>query len=115
MYKFSYAEILDDAEDERRGREVMALEHGIGLLRKADATDATNPQTREALLYIQQLWGFLIRDLADANNGLGDTVRADLISIGLWIIREADRVLSGVSTNIDGLIDINRTIRDGLK
>ncbi|MEW5422248.1 flagellar biosynthesis regulator FlaF [Amorphus sp. 3PC139-8] len=115
MYKFSYAEVLDDASDERRGREVMALEHGIELLQKAKAGDPSAPTTIEAIRFIQQLWGFLIRDLSDDTNGLAEQLRADLISIGLWVIREADRVLSGASTNIAGLIEVNRSIRDGLK
>lgn len=115
MYKFSYAEVLDDAGDERRGREVMAIDHGIELLRQADLSNVMEPSTRDALLYIQQLWGFFIRDLADSDNALAEPVRADLISIGLWVIREADRILAGASTDLAGLIDINRTIRDGLK
>ncbi|MDQ0317576.1 flagellar biosynthesis regulator FlaF [Amorphus orientalis] len=115
MYKFSYAEVLDDSSDERRGREIMALEHGIALLRKADAKNPMAPESIKALRYVQQLWGFFIRDLADRENGLDETLRADLVSIGLWIIREADQIISGKSQNYAGLIDINRTIRDGLK
>ncbi len=114
MYRMSYAEIVDDDSQERRSREVVAFDHGIDLLTRAAAGDPRSAQATEAVRYIQQLWGFLISDLADPGNSLSDALRTDLISIGLWVIREADRLLSGASQSFVGLIEINRTVRDGL-
>ncbi len=64
--------------------------------------------------YQQALWGILIRDLSDPANDLSDDLKANLISIGLWVMRETDAIVAGKSQNWRGLIDINRTIREGL-
>jgi flagellar protein FlaF len=45
MYKFSYAEVLEDAPQASRERERQALDHCISLLR---AADEHGPQSREA-------------------------------------------------------------------
>ena len=115
MYRLSYAEIADDDAQERRSREVIAFDHGIELLTRAAAGDPRSLEAREAVRYVQQLWGFLISDLSDPGNSLAAPLRTDLISIGLWVIREADRLLSGATESFKGLIDINRTVRDGLR
>ena len=41
-------------------------------------------------------------------------LKQDLISIGIWTIAESDRILSDSSKSFSTLIDINKTIRDGL-
>jgi flagellar protein FlaF len=115
MYRLSYAEILEDAGDEGRARERQALDHAIDLLRLAQERGPRSPEAIEAVRFLQKLWGFFIEDLADPNNDLADKLRADLISIGIWVIKEADLVLAGTSQNFSGLIEINKSIRDGLK
>ncbi|BAF86648.1 MULTISPECIES: flagellar biosynthesis regulator FlaF [Azorhizobium] len=115
MYKFSYAEILEDSSTESRARERDAFDRALELLVSAESAGLDTPECRAAMLFLQRLWGLLIRDLTDANNELAPELRADLVSIGLWNIREADRVLEQSSSNFSGLININRTIRDGLQ
>ena len=44
---------------------------------------------------------------------LGD--RADLISIGLWIMREAEQIRLEKSSNFKGIIEVSAAIRDGLQ
>ena len=115
MYRFSYAEVLEDGADETRARERRALDHAIELLQRGAACGPRSPEALEAVQFLQQLWGFFIQDLTDPNNDLAEQLRADLISIGLWVIKESDHVINERSTNFAGLIDINMTIRDGLK
>ncbi|WP_425284352.1 flagellar biosynthesis regulator FlaF [Methylocapsa palsarum] len=57
----------------------------------------------------------LIEDLTAADNDLPEALRANLVSIGLWIIKETDLIRCGSSENFCGLIEICATIRDGLK
>jgi len=115
MYRFSYAEVLEDSGSESRARERQALDHAIELLQRAAACGPRSPEAIEAVRYLQQLWGFFIQDLADPNNDLAEQLRADLISIGLWVIKESDHVINQRSENFADLIDVNVTIRDGLK
>jgi flagellar protein FlaF len=56
-----------------------------------------------------------ITDLNDPNNELPDQLRAGIISIGIWMNKEIDRVLGGQTNDLTPMIEINKIIRDGLK
>lgn len=114
MYKMSYAEVMESSATEARQRERSALDHAIELMRLAEAKGAASPEASEAVQYVQRLWQFFIENLADPHNELAASLKHDLISIGLWTIAESDRILSNSSRSFSALIDINKTIRDGL-
>ena len=65
--------------------------------------------------FVEQFWMFLLEDLANDANELPATLRASLISIGLWVSKEIDGIRRGVVANFDGLVEINSIIRDGLR
>jgi flagellar protein FlaF len=115
MYKFSYAEVLEDAPQASRERERQALEHCIGLLRAADERGPQSREATEALLFLRRLWTTLIEDLASPENDLPQALRADLISIGLWVMREADDIRLEKSTSFKDLIEVCAAISEGLK
>jgi flagellar protein FlaF len=115
MYKFSYAEILEEDVHEARAREQAAIDRAIELMTIAGERGRESPEAAEAVGYVQKLWSYLIKDLVDPDNELAETLRADLISIGLWAIKEADRVLNDPSKNFLALIEVNQSIRNGLK
>ncbi len=115
MYQFSYAEILDDNAQDARSRERQAMERGMELLAIAREKGVRSMEAAEALNYVNQLWRIFIEDLAKPENDLPDALRAELISIGLWITNEVHRMRLGKSENFDGLIEICTIIRDGLK
>jgi flagellar biosynthesis activator protein FlaF len=114
MYQFSYAEVLDETPQGARQRERQAIERSIELLQAADAAGAQSREAVEALLFVRKLWGILIEDLAKPENDLPEQLRADLISIGLWVMREAEQIRLEKSTNFKGIIEVSQTIRDGL-
>ncbi len=115
MYQFSYAEVLEDDPQGSRDRERQALDHAVELLRLAKAQGPQSVEAIDALYYVRKLWGLLIEDLANPENDLPEVVKADLISVGIWITKETDLIRLGKSQNFDGLIDICGIIRDGLK
>lgn len=115
MYRFSYAEILDESATLNRERERLALDKAVELLTLAAKAEPGSRETMAAVAYLQKLWGFFIADLADANNELPRELRASLASLGLGVIQECDRLISGTGGSIGLLIDINTAIRDGLK
>lgn len=114
MYRFSYAEILEDTPQTARQRERLALEHSIELLQAAQANGAKSREAVEAIYFVRRLWAFFIEDLAKPDNALPQSLRADLISIGLWIMREADEIRLGNSENFKGLIEVTKLIAEGL-
>jgi len=115
MYHFSYDEIVDDSGASSRERERLALDRSIELLKEASEKGPHSKAALEALLYVRRLWSLLLDDLARPGNDLPAKLRADLISIGFWIMRESDLVRDGQARSFKGLIDISSIIRDGLK
>src|SRR5688572_7650323 len=111
MYHFSYGEIVEDASSSARERERMALDRSIEMLRDAEVQGPKSKAALEALLYVRRLWSLLLEDLARPGNDLPEKLRADLISIGFWIMKEADIGREEPTRNFKGLIDISSIIR----
>jgi flagellar protein FlaF len=106
MYQFSYAEIMEDGVADAKERERQALDRDkSGYGREAI----------EALYYTRRVWVRLIEDLQNPENQLADDLRANLISIAIWILKECDRIRKRQSMNFQGIIDVTTIIRDGLK
>ncbi|MER0238900.1 flagellar biosynthesis regulator FlaF [Fulvimarina sp. MAC8] len=114
MYQFSYAEVAQDTAVDARERERQAFDHSIALLEKAEKSGPRSRDAIEAVYITRSFWAILIEDLGSAENGLPEELRAELISIGLWIMAEAESIRVGKSTNFQGIIEISRLIRDGL-
>lgn len=115
MYQFSYAEIMADDVADSREREKQVLDRAVSLLRAAEFKGRESREAVEALYYTRRVWVALIDDLRLADNQLPANLKADLISIGIWILKEVDRIRMRQSVNFKGIADIITIIRDGLK
>lgn len=115
MYQFSYAEILEDAPEIGRQRELAAFDRALDLLRIADRPDAAPKDRQAAASFLQNLWAVLIDDLCNPENGLPETLRGDLISVGLWSMRQSGEILSTPDCSLAALIKVNTSVRDGLR
>jgi flagellar protein FlaF len=115
MYRFSYAEVLEETPQTARARERMAMEHSIGLLQAASELEINSRDTLEALHFCRRLWALLLEDLAHPDNALPNQLRADLISIGIWIMKEVEEIRLERSRNFKGIIDVTRAIAEGLQ
>lgn len=115
MYQFSYADVQQDGVAEAREREREALNHSISLLTAAKANGLESRDAIEAVYFVSRLWVRFVEDLASPDNQLSDELKANLISIGIWVIKEAERIRQRQSDNFQGIIDISIIIRDGLK
>ncbi len=115
MYQFSYAEIHDDTPRQAREREHEAIRRSIELLEAAERQGGRSPEAVEALLFLRRLWTVFIEDLSKPENELPPKLRADLISVGLWILKEAEDIRFERSTNFRGIIEISEVIAEGLK
>ncbi|MEM7694945.1 MAG: flagellar biosynthesis regulator FlaF [Pseudomonadota bacterium] len=114
MQAEAYVQVHQMAPGFTRDQERQAFDHALDLLENAQSLPSTSNDAMEALRFCQKLWGFLIKDLSDPANDLPEDLRGNLISIGLWVLRETDAILAGKSQNWKGVIDINRTVREGL-
>jgi flagellar protein FlaF len=115
MYEFAYNEVVEDSRAILRARERAAMDRVIGMLRVAQESGPLSRERVDALFYLRRLWMIFLDDLKDPNNELPDALRAGIISIGLWMIKEIDRVRSRVTDDLAPMIEINEIIRDGLK
>ena len=115
MYQFAYTEIVDESPTELRARERHAMDEAIRLMRLAREKGAGTIEEIDALFYLRRLWTIFNNDLANPENGLPTELRVNLLSIGAWMLKEIERVRSGIATDLTSMIEINEIIRDGLK
>jgi len=115
MHQFAYSDVLEDSGFEARRREREAFDKLIEMLSLANERGVKSRESVEALYYLREMWRIFIEDLGSDDNSLSNDLRASLISVGFWIIREAENIRSGKSDSFDTLIAINTIIRDGLK
>jgi flagellar protein FlaF len=67
----------------------------------------------DALDWNRRVWTFMAGDCADDGNGLPDQLRASIISLSLFVGKYTSAVMQS-GEDIEILIDINRTIMQGL-
>ena len=73
----------------------------------------TDSRVAIALHRNKELWGTLMTDCASNDNGLPETLRAQVMSVAIWVNRHSSNVLRE-NAPIEPLISINRTIMEGL-
>lgn len=115
MYQFSYADIQTDAVADAKDRERQVLSRSIELLLSARDKGQSSMEAVNALLFLNRAWTIFLEDLASSENALPPELRANLISIGLWLLREAEDIRQGRSDNFEGLIEISQIIHDGIR
>lgn len=115
MYQFSYSEVAEDSRQEMRGLERRVLDQAIALLRTAREKGPGSRELIDALFFYRRLWSIFMDDLANPENELPEELRAGLISIGIWIVKEIELIRSGKTIDLTAMIEISEIIRDGLK
>ncbi len=84
-------------------------------LMDAAAASADDVQTRvTALDWNRRLWATLASDCSRTDNALPLGVRAQIISLSLWVSRHTSAVIRQ-EESIQPLIDVNRSIMEGLR
>ncbi len=114
MYQDSYREVLDNASQTVRANERSAILHSIRLLEQAENAGPDSREAIDAILFLKRLWEFFLVHLAGEESRLPDQLRANLISVGLSILREAERIRDGEVREFGTLKEISQIIADGL-
>jgi flagellar protein FlaF len=115
MYESTYRAMLEDTTEQIRDNERRAFDKAISLLRSAQAAGRGTRESVEALLFTNRLWTILLEDLADSENGLPDSLKANLISIGIWVLRRTEQIRQGSGEDFSALIEVLETIKSGLE
>ncbi len=96
-----------DLEYRLFGQVTRALMH-------AQTVDKSDLATRiDALDWNRRLWSTLASDCGDAGNGLNIGLRAQIVSISIFVNKHSSAVMRG-EDDFSTLIDINRSIMQGL-
>jgi len=115
MYQLQYADIEEDAVVDARTRETQLMQRSIDLLSTAKQGPANSFEVVEATHFVRRLWTAFLEDLSSADNALPNELKANLISIGIWVMKENEKIRQGESKDFDGIIDVTRTIMEGVK
>jgi flagellar biosynthesis activator protein FlaF len=115
MYQFSYAEVMEDGVADAKERERQVLDRSIELMTLALSRGRNSSEAVEAIYYTRRLWIRLTEDLCLPDNQLDNELKANLISIAIWILNETEKIRKRESDNFQGIIEITTIIRDGLK
>ena len=114
MQRIQYGDLLEDDQQEARERERFAFDQSILLREQASAGGASPAQAAEAIAFTSKLWTLLVEDLANPDNGLPKELRAQIVSIGIWILRELERLRTDGPQDFMDIVAVSKAIRDGL-
>ena len=114
MYHSIYREMADETTAQIRADERRAFVRSIELLKLARSKGRGSRESVEALFFLHRLWTLLLEDLAGDGNGLPDSLKASVISIGIWVLRRAEDIRQGKVDDFSGLIEVSESIHNGL-
>ena len=98
-----------------RSAEYQAFAHVTKALSKAQTQASDDCSGLAAAVYAnRKLWSILILDVAGEGNNLPQKLRAEILSIGLFVQRHSSKVLDR-SGDVTPLIEINTSIMRGLR
>ena len=100
--------------EDPRSTEYRLFAQVTRALMTASEADKLDISTRiDALDWNRRIWTNLATDCASADNQLPDQVRAAIISLSIFVSKHTSEVMRG-DDSFDVLIDINKTIMQGL-
>nr|CDP80529.1 flagellar biosynthesis regulatory protein FlaF [Bartonella schoenbuchensis] len=114
MYQMRYEDVMEDDAMSARERERSLFDRCIKLFLDAKAKGPGSHEVNEAVQFARKLWIILIEDLGRAENALPPELKASLISIGFFILKEIQKLDEGKVADFDVLVEISESIRDGL-
>ena len=115
MYSAAYSEICEETPELQRNEEREILSRVIENLKGLDHNDLKSREAQDAMRLTERLWLAFIDDLSSEANSFPDQLKADLLSIGLYIVGELEKIRAGQSQDIESIIAINEIIYKGLE
>jgi flagellar biosynthesis activator protein FlaF len=115
MYQSAYHDMREEGAASTRSREKEALGRSLHLLRQARDVGFRTHHGAEAIYTTNRVWSFLIEDLSLTENELPDEIRANLISIGIHVLKRLADLRAGEAAAADDIIDITEIIQGGLQ
>ena len=102
------------AAENPRNTEYRLFGQVTGALMEAQSAGAQGPSLIDAIDWNRRMWSTLAIDCMDKANKLPKEVRAQIVSLSLWVNKYSSEVMQR-GASLDPLIEINRTIMQGLR
>jgi flagellar protein FlaF len=109
----AYQNVQRVVEDSRT-TEYRLFGQVTGALLEAKSSNAQGAPLVEAIDWNRRMWRTLAADCMDDRNALTVDLRAKIVSLSLWVSKYSRRV-TREKAPLDPLIEINRTIMQGLQ
>jgi flagellar protein FlaF len=100
--------------EDPRATEYRLFGQVTGALIDAQKREIKGGPLAEAVDWNRTLWRTLAADCMDDRNTLTNDVRAKIVSLSLWVTKYSKQV-TREGASLDPLIEINRTIMQGLQ
>ena len=113
MYN-AYDEVAAESGTEARLREREAFLQAIVAMEEADDSPSDADKRTLAISMVHRLWTTLIADLGSVHNQYPRELKAQLISIGIFILRQCESMRTDDSKEFSALIEISRILEKGL-
>ena len=97
-----------------RAAEYRLMSQITGEMMDAEHSGLKGAMLIQPLHRNREMWSAFVTDCGASGNGLPDELRAQIISLGLWVDRFTSDVMAGREP-IGELIALNRTIMEGLR
>ena len=102
------------ATENSRNAEYRLFGQVTGALLDAQSAGAKGVTLIDAIDWNRRLWSSLAVDCMDDSNRLPGPLRAQIISLSIWVTKYSSQVMQQ-GASLEPLIDINRTIMQGLQ
>ena len=102
------------AAENPRNTEYRLFGQVTGALIEAQAANAKGVALMEAIDWNRRLWSTLAVDCMGDGNQLSKPLRAQIVSLSLWVTKYSSQVMTK-GASLEPLIDVNRTIMQGLQ
>ena len=101
--------------DNKREMDAAAFSQAAYVLDQARQNLGEVDACEKALTYNQLLWSIIQADVAEGKNVLPDELKANLMSLSIFVDKQTSKALANPSEDIfDSLININLNIAEGL-
>jgi flagellar protein FlaF len=100
--------------EDPRATEYRLFGQVTGALITAQRAGTTGGPLAEAVDWNRKVWRTLAAECLDERNQLPQELRANIVSLSLWVTKYSKEV-TRQGAPLDPLIDINRTIMQGLQ
>jgi flagellar protein FlaF len=102
------------AAENPRNTEYRLFGQVTGALIEAQSAGVKGVALIEAIDWNRRLWSTLAVDCMDDANQLSKPLRAQIVSLSLWVSKYSSQVMQN-GAPLEPLIDVNRTIMQGLQ